>query len=426
MIRLSPHRLIVAAVMSAGPSTFAQEPLTALPDGAGKELVEAACVACHDTDIIYSSTGYTHERWRFVVDTMIDLPEPLVSDLTQYLAATFPERYDRRPIVVPGDFNITFQEWSVPTLGQRPRDPLMTPDGMIWWAGMFGSLVGRLDPATGEMTEWKLDPQATPHSIIDDAQGNIWYTGNGNGTLGMLDPNTGEITVYPMPDPAARDPHTPLFTRSGDLWFTLQNSNMIGRLVPDTGDIRLTDAPTEYARPYGIDEDSGGMIWIAYRGAPAIARVDPDSWEITEFETPNPDPESHPGIQYIRRLSIDSNDMIWYVDSGRGYLGRLNPETGEIREWLTPNGHRSHPYAIRVIDDIVWLNESEMRPDVLLRFDPQTEQFQSWPIPSGVGIIRNMRATHDGNLVIHQSSTNTVGLVLIDHESAWVPGSYRP
>ena len=426
MIRLSPHRLVVTAAMSAGLSAYAQEPLTALPDGAGKELVEAACVACHETDIIYSSTGYTHERWRFVVDTMIDLPEPLVSDLTQYLASTFPERYDRRPLLVPGDHNVTFQEWSVPTLGQRPRDPLMTPDGIIWWAGMFGSLIGRLDPATGEMTEWKLDPQATPHSIIDDAQGNIWYTGNGNGTVGMLDPDTGEITVYPMPDPEARDPHTPLFTRNGDLWFTLQNSNMIGRLVPDTGDIRLTDAPTEGARPYGIDEDSSGMIWIAYRGAPAIARVDPDSWEITEFETPNPDPESHSGLQYIRRLSIDSNDMIWYVDSGRGYLGRLNPETGEIREWLTPNGHRSHPYAIRVIDDIVWLNESEMRPDVLLRFDPETEQFQSWPIPSGIGIIRNMRATHDGNLVIHQSSTNTVGLVLIDHESSWVPGSYRP
>ena len=118
--------------------------------------------------------------------------------------------------------------------------------------------------------------------------------------------------------------------------------------------------------------------------------------------------------------------MIWYVDSGRGYLGRLDPATGEIKEWLTPNGHRSHPYAIKVVNDIVWLNESEMRPDVLLRFDPGTERFQSWPMPSGVGIIRNMRATHDGNLVIHQSSTNTVGLVLIDRESAWVPGPYRP
>ena len=53
----------------------------------------------------------------------------------------------------------------------------------------------------------------------------------------MLDPTTGKIPVYPMPDPAARDPHTPIVPQSGDLWFTLQNSNMLGRLVPDTGDI---------------------------------------------------------------------------------------------------------------------------------------------------------------------------------------------
>ncbi len=425
MFQLSP-RLLIGLLFFFGLPGYAQSPLGGLPDGSGKELVEAACVACHETDVIYSSTGYTHDQWRRLTSRMIDLPDPLASDITQYLASTFPERYDRRPILVPGDTKITFLEWTVPTLGQRPRDPVMTPDGMIWWAGMYGSLIGRLDPSTGEMTEWMLDPQARPHSIINDAAGNIWYTGNSNGTMGMLDPDTGEITVYPMPDPDARDPHTPLVASNGDIWFTLQNSNMIGRLVPDTGDVRLTKPPTEAARPYGIDEDSRGMIWIAYRGAPKIARVNPDSWEIEEFETPNPNPDSHHGNYYVRRLAIDSNDMIWYVDSGRGYLGRLDPKTGEIREWMTPNGAGSHPYAIEVVDDIVWLNESEQRPDVLLRFDPDTEQFQSWAIPSGVGIIRNMRATHDGNLVIHQSSANTVGLVLIDQESAWVPGPYRP
>ena len=26
---------------------------------------------------------------------------------------------------------------------------------------------------------------------------------------------------------------------------------------------------------------------------------------------------------------------------------------------MTPNGAGSHPYAIEVVDDIVWLNESE-------------------------------------------------------------------
>ena len=47
-----------------------------------------------------------------------------------------------------------------------------------------------------------------------------------------------------------------------------------------------------------------------------------------------------------------------------------------------------------------------MRPDALVRFDPATETFQSWAIPSGNvygGIVRHMRTTRDGNLLIHQA-----------------------
>jgi virginiamycin B lyase len=69
-----------------------------------------------------------------------------------------------------------------------------------------------------------------------------------------------------------------------------------------------------------------------------------------------------------------------------------------------------------VVDGIVWYNESGVRPDMLVRFDPATETFQSWPIPSGpagdgelyAGIVRHMRATRDGDLLIHQSSTNRI------------------
>ncbi len=410
----SLRRPLIVMLLALGLPALAQAQAgRELPDGPAKELVEAACVACHETNLIVNSNGYTNERWRYLMSKMIDLPEPLASNIAQYLSTSFPEGADRRPILVAGDTKVTFQEWTAPTLGQRPRDPLGTPDGMIWWAGMYGSLIGRLNPETGEMTEWKLDPTAQPHSIINDVSGNIWYTGNGNGSVGMLDPDTGETTVYPMPDPAARDPHTPAFTPNGDLWFTLQNSNMLGRLVPDTGDIRLTTMPTERARTYGIKVDSKGTVWVAYRGSNAVAKVDPDSWEITEYRTPNPNPEAHHGNHYVRRLALASDDTIWYVDSGRGYLGRLDPETGEVTEWPSPSGPQSHPYAIAVVDDIVWYNESYQRPDALVRFDPKTEEFQSWAVPSGIGIIRNMNGTRDGNLVIHQSSTNTVGLVTI-------------
>ena len=92
---LSPH-FLVALLFSIGLPAHAQKQLSALPDGSGKELVEAACVACHETDIIFSSTGYTHDQWQHLIGKMIDLPEPLASSITQYLAANFPERYDRR------------------------------------------------------------------------------------------------------------------------------------------------------------------------------------------------------------------------------------------------------------------------------------------------------------------------------------------
>jgi virginiamycin B lyase len=105
--------------------------------------------------------------------------------------------------------------------------------------------------------------------------------------------------------------------------------------------------------------------------------------------------------------------MVWYVNSSLGRLGRLNPKTGEIKEWPSPSGPQSHPYAIEVVDDIIWYNESNQRPDALVRFDPKTEKFQSWAVPSGVGIIRHMRKTPDGNLTIHQTSTNRIGLAII-------------
>ncbi len=126
--------------------------------------------------------------------------------------------------------------------------------------------------------------------------------------------------------------------------------------------------------------------------------------ELTEVKLPN-------GQTTVRRLDIDDNGIIWYVNSSQGRLGRYDPKTGEIKEWASPSGPKSHPYALAVVDGNVWYNESGKRPDTLVRFDPATETFQSWPIPSGdvhAGIVRHMRPTKEGGLVLHQSSTNRI------------------
>lgn len=370
-----------------------------LPEGPGKDLVQSLCTSCHNTSQIVRTAGYdTPERWEEVFSSMIALPDAQASAVADYLAEHFPEQSERRPTLVDGDVEIDIEEWMVPTLGQRSRDPVEAPDGSIWWTGMWASLVGRLDPATGQMKEYPLPESARPHSIVPDDDGYIWYTGNSNGTIGRLDPDTGDIIEFPT---EARDPHTATFHPNGNLYFTSQHAGMLGRLNPDTGD--LTEIDTE-PRPYGIQVAEDGTIWVAYNGTNKIGALDPETLDVRYYEVS--DPRSR-----IRRLALDNEGMIWYVNSTMGRLGRLDPETGAFREWDSPSGPSSHPYAIAVIDDVVWYNESGMRPDALVRFDPATETFQSWAIPSGVGIVRNMWVTEEGNLLIHQSSTNRVGRV---------------
>jgi virginiamycin B lyase len=387
-----------------------------LPEGNGKDLVATICTGCHQTDQITRSSGYTREHWKELTGTMIDLASDpgTQTAIIDYLAEKFPPNTQRAAKVVTGPVQVAFKEWQVPTLGQRARDPVEAPDGTIWWAGQFGNLIGRLNPATGEMKEYRLPANAKPHTITLDAQGTPWYSGNMNGTIGKVDPATGKVTEYKMPDPKAKDPHTIVFDQKGILWFTLQNSNMIGRLDPATGDIKLVDAPVANAKPYGIKIDADGTPWVSCNGAPCLLKVDPATLAVAEVKL------TLPGTT-VRRLDIAEDGMIWYVNSGQGRLGRYNPKTGESKEWVSPSGPKSHPYAIAVVNGIVWYNESGMRPDMLVRFDPQSETFQSWPIASGnvyAGIIRHMRPTRDGNLLIHQSSTNRIMLVTAKSRAA--------
>jgi virginiamycin B lyase len=106
--------------------------------------------------------------------------------------------------------------------------------------------------------------------------------------------------------------------------------------------------PVPSARPYGTKRAPGGTIWILANGSNHLFAIDPDTMEVTPHEV------SDPGTT-IRRLDFASNGTIWFVNSGLGRLGHYDPATSELREWESPSGPDSHPYAIAVIDDVVWL-----------------------------------------------------------------------
>lgn len=368
------------------------------------QTVEQLCSTCHRVSNLERSSGYSEEHWKSLTSYMVDVSAnpSLENKLSKHLATAYPPHTNRASKVVTGDLKLKFKYWQVPTLGQRARDPLQGKDGIIWWVGQWGNILGRLDPKTSEMKEYALPAGTYPHSVTLDKNLTPWFLGNKNGTVGYLDLTTEKFKVFKMPDEKARDPHTGVFDDNGIFWFTLQHSNMIGKLAPASGDIQLTTLPSKKSKPYGIKLDSNGTPWVSCNGSNCLIKVNPKTMELEEIKLPGE--KTH-----TRRLAITPDDMIYYVNSGMGKLGRYNPKKGDITEWDNPSGEKSHPYAIEYADGAIWFNESAKRPETLVRFDLTTETMQSWQIPSkdGVysGLIRHMRMGNKG-LIIHQTATN--------------------
>ena len=355
---------------------------------AARNLAVTNCNICH-TLLSRVGAGYTPEGWNTVLHMMHNqgapLPEDQVEPLKAYLIKAFPEKNKPAGAVIPGPAEISFTSWPAPTPGSRPHDPLAARDGSFWYTGQMANVLGRVNPATGEIKEFHLKtPHSGPHGLMEDQDGNIWYTGNTGSLIGKLDPKTGDVTEYKTPE--AGDPHTLIFDKAGILWFTMQNANHIGRLDPRTGEIKLLTPPTAGARPYGMALNSKGTVFFVEFGTNQVGSIDPKTLEFREYKLP--DAAARP-----RRIAITSDDVIWYSDFARGYLGRLDPTTGKVTEWPSPSGPKSEPYGISAINDVIWYSESGSTPNTVVRFDPKTRNIPELGDPRR----RQHRAQHVGH-----------------------------
>jgi virginiamycin B lyase len=401
--------LAAAAVLMLAVPAEAQYTAKEWPEGAMKQRFTETCGICHDINRV--RVGHTPEGWLTVVRMMQNMDAPVpASDwaaLQDYLIKNFPERARPAAVILDGPVKVNIHLWDVPTQGSRPHDPMAAKDGSIWWSGQLANKLGRIDPKTGAIREYTLkSPHTGPHGFAEDKDGNIWFTGNNAGLIGKLDPKTGVTTEFPLPDPKAKDPHTINIAPDGNIWFTVQAGNMLGRLDPTEGSVKLVTSPTEKSRPYGLMINSKGVPFFVEFGANKIASIDPASMAIKEYALPN-------AAARPRRLALQGDDVVWYTDFARGMLGRLDVTSGAVKEWMSPSGPKSEPYGIVFTKGALWYSESGAKPNTVVRFDPQTEKFQSWAIPGGGDIVRNMAVTPDGNPVMAHSLANQVGLVEI-------------
>jgi len=116
----------------------------------------------------------------------------------------------------------------------RSRRVEVTPDGMIWYADEARGMLGRIDPNTREVKEWRAPGGATasPYALTRDDQGRIWFSEAGPvKQLVGFDPKTERFTVYPVSGTI----RNMMFDRkTGTMWFGT-DANNLGRLVVRDG-----------------------------------------------------------------------------------------------------------------------------------------------------------------------------------------------
>lgn len=121
-------------------------------------------------------------------------------------------------------------------------------DGSIWYSKLYAGYIGRVDPATGEVREFKT-PHAGPRRLRFDRAGNLWIPSFEEGVLMKFDPKSETFTGdYPLPLLAKGEFENPyalaIHPQTQEVWIAANMSDRFLRFDPKTAKFSAYPSPT--------------------------------------------------------------------------------------------------------------------------------------------------------------------------------------
>ncbi|HYM52093.1 MAG TPA: lyase [Candidatus Dormibacteraeota bacterium] len=279
----------------------------------------------------------------------------------------------------PGELTFAVQTYPVPA-GSGPHDVAPAADGGVWYTAQASGELGWLDPETSDVREVRLGSGSAPHGVIVGPDDAAWVTDSGLNAIVRVDASSFEVTTFPLPASAAgANLNTAAFDGDGILWFTGQ-AGWYGSVDPATGEVRAFRAPRGTG-PYGIAATPDGEVYYSSLAGSYLGAIDRASGEVTVI-----DPLT--AGAGLRRVWSDSNGRLWVAEWVAGQVGVHDPADGSWREWPLP-GEAAMAYAVYVDEtDAVWL--TDFGANAIVRFDPETETFMSFPAESQPANVRQL------------------------------------
>jgi len=136
----------------------------------------------------------------------------------------------------------------VPTEDSRPYGIIVAPDGRPWIALLGTNKLASVNPQTLKLTEHELpELDAAPRRIGATSDGRIYYTDYSRGSLGRLDPKTGNASEWVAPSGGGSGPYAMAVDGADRVWYveTGERPNVFVGFSPE-GDqtVSLTPVPS--------------------------------------------------------------------------------------------------------------------------------------------------------------------------------------
>jgi virginiamycin B lyase len=392
--------------------------------GDEKKLLTTNCNWCHSYQQIFRN-HYDEDGWGKIVNRMTKgAGSPLINmrptgrfndadtaRMVKWLATVRgPQAKDPPFVTLPRpqgrQTRVVITEYELPRLELATHDVAGDSKGNVWYSPHRSSYIGRLDPRTGAVQEFRIpleSPNVLPgtHWIQVDRNDVVWGSENWGHNIYRLDPKTGDFKRIPWK--VSEQVNSPAvgnvaFDTEGFLWRAREKK--VTKVDALTGEPVTSYVLKKFAGTYGsaMSKDGryfGGGAWPR----DGIVVVDSKTAEVFE---PDTSPNSGPA-----RGEFDPQGNYWAGGRG-GMLVKFDTTKKRIFEYRLPTPYASLYSANVDKNGEVWAGE--MHAGRYVRFNPKTEQWTEYVLPEPYGIDRETWI---------DNSTDPVTVWYVDHEG-WI------
>lgn len=383
------------------------------------------CTHCHTFERIARST-HTADEFMQVIQRMSGYPQlafplkpqllpavrsadpPVNIELRRRLAnflatinrSSGPWKYELKTLPRPKGraTQVIYTEYDLPDKTRQPHDVIVDFKGMVWYADFGDQILGKLDPATAKVTEYKV-PLAKPGAptgtlaLRFDQDENLWLGMQFQAAISKFDQKTEKFEVYPLP-PQFNTPDVQVNQVSaahsnvdGKVWFQDAGTYRVFRLDLKTKGVEVFAPYPKIPRPnlYDVISDAQNNAYFTIFGGEEIGRIDAKTGKIQMWRTPTR--RSGP-----RRGMLDEQGRLWFGENVGDRIGMFDPKTEQFKEWAPPTP-MAWPYDVAVdTRGEVWTGGEW--DDRILRLNPATGEFVQYLLPR----FTNLRRTFVQNL----------------------------